>query len=149
MYLNTHNAFCRFYSATHSRACNLRSPWVQGSLFMSKISTLHAWFARSLLKVRVPLSLIKLEKKEWNKIVLSDTLCYTVKRRKYQTSPIKWSTFTSLRDAFNFLPWLSLIPLRNDFEHMLGNHFWTVSRASHNQQNNAFYCLNWMELITV
>ena len=90
---------------------------------MSKISTLHAWFARSLLKVRVSLSPIKLEKKEWNKIVLSDTLCYTVKRRKYQTSPIKLSTFTSLRDAFNFLPWLSLIPQRNDFEHVLGNHF--------------------------
>ena len=49
------------------------------------------------------------------------------------------------------------------FDHMLGNHFWIVSRASHNQQNNTlncnfrqtllygnyFYCLKWMELITI
>ena len=41
-------------------------------------STLHAWFAGSLLKVRVSLSAIKLEKNEWNKIVLFDPLCYTV-----------------------------------------------------------------------
>ena len=54
----------------------------KGSLFMSKISTLHAWFARSLLKVRVSLSPIKLEKNEWKKIVLFDPLCYTVKKKR-------------------------------------------------------------------
>ena len=54
----------------------------KGSLFMSKISTLHARFARSLLKVRLSLSPIKLEKNEWNKIVLFDPLCYTVKKKK-------------------------------------------------------------------
>ena len=42
------------------------------------LSALHAWFARSLLKVRGSLSPIKLEKNEWNKTVLFDPLCYTV-----------------------------------------------------------------------
>ena len=62
----------------------------KGSLFMSKISTLLARFARSLLKVRVSLSPIELEKNEWNKIVLFDPLCYTVKKKeisRHQTSP--------------------------------------------------------------
>ena len=54
----------------------------KGSLFMSKISTLHAWFARSLLKARVSVSPIKLEKNEWNKIVLFDPLCCTVKKKR-------------------------------------------------------------------
>ena len=84
---------------------------------------------------------------KWNKIILFDSLCYTAKKGNIQASNISFqlSAFPSFRDACNerhiFLPWLFLIPQRNligeDFDHVLGNHFWTVSRASHNQQNNA------------
>ena len=66
-----------------------------------------------------------------------------------------------------FLPRLVIILQRNltgaDFDHVLGDHVWTVGRASHNQQNNALnckfcqallygnclYCLDWMELIII
>ena len=75
------------------------------------------------------------------------TILYTAKKGNIKASNISFqlSAFTSFRDACNerhiFLPWLFLIPQRNligeDFDHVLGNHFWTVSRASHNQQNNA------------
>ena len=50
------------------------------------LSALHAWFARSLLKVRVSLSPIKLEKNEWNKIVLFDS-GEKKKISRHQTSP--------------------------------------------------------------
>ena len=58
----------------------------KGSLFMSKISMLHVWFGRSLLKVRVSLSSIELEKNEWNKIVLFDS-GEKKKISRHQTSP--------------------------------------------------------------
>ena len=135
--------------------------WSLLSLVISKISMLHAWFATSLLassqSKRVPWNPMKLQKNWWNKFVLLDSLCYTVKEGniKASTSPVKLSAFISLRDACNehyiFLPWLFLIPQRNltkaDFDHVLGNHFWTVSHASHNQQNNAltFVKLYFME----
>jgi len=65
---------------------------------------------------------------------------------RQQTPPVKLSVFTSLRDAcnerHNFLSRLFLILQRNlitgtDFDYVPGNHFLPVSRASHNQQNNA------------
>ena len=98
-------------------------------------------------------------------------ICWRKEISRHQTSPVKLLAFTSSRDACNerhiFFPWLFFMAQRNltesDFDHMLGNHFWTVSHMSHNQQNNTlncnfcetlhygncFYYLNWMELITI
>ena len=94
-------------------------------LVMSKISTLHAWFARSLPMKRT-INGTKL-------FSLFDSLCYTAKKGNIKASSISFqlSAFTSLRDACNerhiFLPWLFLIPQRNligeDFDDVLGNHF--------------------------
>ena len=97
----------------------------KGSLFISKILTLHAWFARSLLKVRVSLTPnIKLEKNKWSKLFFLTPCAIKKENIKHQSSAIiKLSTFASLRDAFNFLPWLLLTPERNDFDHVLGYHF--------------------------
>ena len=105
------------------------------SLVMSKISTLHAWFGRSLLKLCVFPSPMKSHEKnyKWNKIVLFDSLCYMTKKGNIKASNIsfKLSAFTSLRDVYDerhiFLPLLFLILQRNlngaDFDHVLGNHF--------------------------
>ena len=42
------------------------------------------------------------------------------------------------------------MPQRNligeDFDQVLGNHFWSVSRASHNQQNNALQIVTFVKL---
>ena len=135
--------FCRFR----------RSSWVKFQRFTLGLRHLF----KLLVKVSVAPSPMKLQKNWWNKFVSFDSLYYTVKERniKASTSPVKLSAFISLRDACNehhiFLPWLFVIPQRNltkaDFDHVLGNHFWTVSQASHNQQNNTltFVKLYFME----
>ena len=96
------------------------------SLVMRKISTPHAWFTRSLLKLRVSPSPMK------RTINGTKLFCLTpcAIRRKKEISR-QLSAFTSFRNACNerhiFLPWLFLIPQRNligaDFDHVLGNHF--------------------------
>ena len=116
------------------------------SLAVSKISTLHAWFVRSLLKLHVSPSPMKRTINE-TKLFCLTSCAIRWKKGNIKASNIsfKLSAFTSLRDTCNerhiFPPWLFLIPQRNligaDFDHVLGNHFWTVSRVSHNQQNNA------------
>ena len=97
------------------------------SLVRRKISTLHAWFARSLLKLRVSPSPMK---RTINGTKLFCLIPCAIRRKKeisrHQTSPFNYrplhlSETHAMNVIFFFLLQRNLIG--EDFDHVLGNHF--------------------------